>query len=137
MPISLGAVGNRDFRAATVGFGIGPYEDRLHFLFRGRAMVGPLLSAGVGGVSGGYAFVEREHVHFGIDLGISAGSGRYRGHKAGLLAAAEPSLFLRFVSEKIGAIHFDAGWYQPVYIPHDGVGGAAMLSIAWSPFYDR
>jgi hypothetical protein len=137
MPISLGAVGNREFQAATVGFGIGPYEDKLHFLFHGRAMAGPSLSAGMGGVKGGYAFVEREHVHFGIDLGISVGGGRYRGRGAGLLAAAEPSLFLRLVSEKIGAVHFDAGWYQPVYIPDGGVGGAAMLSIAWSPFFDR
>jgi hypothetical protein len=137
MPISLGAVGNRDFQASTIGFGIGPYEDKLHFLFHGRAMAGPLLSAGMGGVRGGYAFVEREHVHFGIDLGVSAGSGRYRRRGADLLAAAEAGLFLRFVSEKIGAIHFDAGWYQPVYIREGGVRGAAMLSLAWSPFYGR
>lgn len=136
-PISLGAAGNRDFQAATVGFGIGPYEDQLHFLFHGRAMVGPQLSAGMGGAKGGYAFVEREHVHFGVDLGVSVGGGRYRGRRAGVLAAAEPSLFLRLVSEKIGAVHFDLGWYQPVYVPAGGVGGAAMLSIAWSPFFNR
>ena len=79
MPISLGAVGNRDFVASTVGFGVGPYEDHLHFLFRGRAMTGPTLGAGMGGVSGGYDFLERDHVHFGIDLGVSAGGGRFRG----------------------------------------------------------
>lgn len=137
MPISLGAVANRDFVASTVGFGIGPYEDRLHFLFRGRAMAGPTLSAGMGGVSGGYAFVEREHVHFGVELGISAGGGRYQGRSAGLLAAAEPSLFLRLVSEKIGAVHLDLGWYQPIHIRHHGVGGAPMIAIAWSPFFGR
>lgn len=137
MPISLGAVGNRDFVASTVGFGVGPYEDRLHFLFKGRAMVGPTLSAGMGGVSGGYDFLERDHVHFGVDLGISVGGGRSRGASTGLLAAAEPSLFLRLISEKIGAVHFDLGWYQPVYVRDHGVGGAAMVSIAWSPFFGR
>ncbi|MCA9711255.1 MAG: hypothetical protein KDK70_35785 [Myxococcales bacterium] len=136
-PISLGAVANRDFQAATVGFGMGPYDDKLHLLFFGRAAVGPTLNAGMGGVSGGYAFVERDHFHFGVDLGVSVGGGRYRGAGAGVLAAAEPGLFMRFLSEKIGAIHVNAGWYQPVYVRHDGVGGAAMLSLAWSPFYDR
>lgn len=136
-PISLGAVGNHDFQAATVGFGIGPYEDRLHFLFHGRAMVGPTLTAGMGGVRGGYAFVEREHVHFGIDLGVSVGGGRYHRRNAGLLAAAEPGLFLRLVSETIGAVHLDLGWYQPVYVREGGVGGAAMVSLAWSPFFGR
>jgi hypothetical protein len=137
MPISLGAAGNRDFQAATVGFGIGPYEDQLHFLFHARAMVGPTLTAGMGGVRGGYAFVAREHVHFGVDLGVSVGGGRYQGGRAGVLAAAEPGLFLRLLSEKIGAVHFDAGWYQPVYVPAGGVAGAAMVSIAWSPFFGR
>lgn len=55
--------------------------------------------------------------------------------RAGTFAA--PGLFLRLVSEKIGAVHFDAGWYQPVYVPAGGVGGAPMLSLAWSPFFDR
>ena len=29
MPISLGAIGNRDFQASTVGFGMGPHDERL------------------------------------------------------------------------------------------------------------
>ena len=137
MPISVGALGNRQLRATTVGFGIGPYEDRLHFLFHARAMLRPDLSAGVGGVRGGYAFVEREHVHFGIDLGVSAGGGVYRKRSLGLLAAVEPGLFVRLVSERIGAVHFDAGWYQPIVVRSHGIRGAAMLSIAWSPFFGR
>lgn len=136
-PISLGAIGNRELQASTIGFGIGPAEDRVHVLFHGRAMVSPALSIGVGGVKGGYAFVEREHVHFGIELGVSAGSGRYRKQRVGLLAAAEPGLFLRVVSEKIGAVHIDAAWHQPVYVHRGGLAGAAMLSIAWSPFFGK
>lgn len=136
-PISLGGVGNRELQATTVGFGFGPHEDRLHLLFHGRAMVSPRLSAGVGAVQGGYAFVEREHVHFGVALGVSAGSGRHRGRAMGLLAAAESGLFVRLVADKIGAVHFDAGWYQPLYVHERGLPGMAMLSIAWSPFFDR
>jgi hypothetical protein len=136
-PISVGAIGNRELRAATIGFGIGPYEDRLHFLFHARAMVGPTLSAGVGGVRGGYAFVERKHVHVGIDLGVSAGGGLHHKRNLGLLAAVEPGLFVRLVSEKIGAVHFDAAWFQPLVVRTPGLAGAAMLSIAWSPFFGR
>lgn len=136
-PISFGAMGNRQFQAATVGFGIGPYDDQVGLLFRGRAVIGPSVSAGMGGVAGNYAFVEREHVHFGVELGMSVGGGRYRGRSAGLLAAAEPGLFLRLLGDKVGVIHLDAGWYQPVYVPEGGLAGALMVSIAWSPFYDR
>lgn len=135
-PISLGVMGNRDFQAATVGFGIGPHDEKVSLLFHGRAAVGPVLSAGMGGVTGGYDFIDGEHVQFGVNLGVSMGGGRFRGSSTGLLAAAEPGLFLRLLSEKIGAVHFDAGWYQPVYVREGGVGGAAMLSIAWSPFFD-
>ena len=136
-PISLGAIGNRQLQASTLGFGIGPTKDRVHLLFRGRAMLGPAISAGTGGVSGGYALVKREHVHFGIDLGISVGGGRYHGRSAGLLAAAEPGLFVRVVTEKVGILHIDGAWYQPLYVRAGHLGGAAMLSIGWSPFFER
>lgn len=136
-PISLGAWVNRDVQASTLGFGMGPHEDGVDLLFFGRAVVGPTLRAGMGGVSGGFAFVEREHVHFGVRAGVSVGGGRIRDAKAGLLANVEPGLLVRFVSEKIGVIHLDAAWVQPLYIPKGGVKGAAMLSIGWSPFYDR
>ncbi len=136
-PISLGAVGNRQLQASTLGFAFGPTEDRVHLLFRGRAMLGPAISAGTGGVSGGVALVKREHVHFGIDLGVSVGGGRYHGRRAGLLAAAEPSLFVRVLTEKIGVLHVDAAWYQPLYVRPGHLGGAAMLSIGWSPFFGR
>jgi hypothetical protein len=137
MPISVGAIGNREIRAGTVGFGIGPYDDRLHFLFHARAIVAPRLTAGVGGVRGGYAFVERKHVHFGIDLGVSAGGGVHRKRNIGFVAAVESGLFVRLVSETIGAVHFDAGWFQPLVVRRHALGGAAMLSIAWSPFFGR
>lgn len=100
-------------------------------------MVSPRLSAGMGGVKGGYAFVEKPHVHFGLEFGVSAGGGRLDRRSAGLLAAVEPGLFVRLVAEKIGAIHIDAGWYQPLLIKPDGIRGAAMLTLGWSPFYRR
>jgi hypothetical protein len=137
MPISVGGIGNRDLQASTIGFGVGPREDRLHFLFHGRAMVSPRLSAGTGGVKGGFAFVDKPHVHFGVEFGVSAGGGRIDRHSAGLLAAVEPGLFVRLLSDKAGAFHIDGGWYQPLLIRRDGVRGAAMISLGWSPFYGR
>jgi len=76
-------------------------------------------------LKGGFAFVEREHVHFGVEFGVSAGGGRLDRHSAGLLAAVEPGLFVRLVSEKIGAVHIDAGWYGVVPAAVDQAGWGA------------
>lgn len=137
MPISFGALGNRELQASMIGFGIGPHEDRLHLLFHGRAMLSPRLSAGMGGVKGGFAFIERKHVHFGIELGVGAGGGRLDKRSAGLIASLEPGLFLRLVSDKIGAVHFDGAWVQPLVVKEGRLGGVAMLSIGWSPFFGK
>lgn len=137
MPITFGAMGNRDIQASVIGFGIGPHEDRLHMLFHGRAMLSPRLSAGMGGVKGGFAFVERTHVHFGIEIGVGAGGGRIDKRSAGLIATLEPGLFLRLVSEKIGAVHIDGGWMQPLYVKEGRLAGVVMLTLGWSPFYNR
>lgn len=136
-PISLGAIGNRQLQATTIGFGIGPHDEQVHFLFHGRALVGPRLSAGMGGVKGGYAFVQREHVHFGIELGVAAGGGRLDRKSAGLIATVEPGLFVRFVTKKLGAIHLDGGWMQPLVLKEGRLAGSAMLTLGWSPFYKR
>ena len=84
----------------------------LSLLFHGRAVVGPTISAGMGGATGGYAFVDREHLHFGVNLGVSFGGGRYRGSSAGLLAAVEPGELADFLPAHL----------RPAYDPLDGSG---------------
>ena len=124
--------------APTIGTGIGWASGRMGLMVFGRVAAGRQgTRIGWGGLRGFAAVAGNEWFAIGPDLAVSAGAGRDRGRKTGLLAAVEPGVSVRFLTEKAGTLELEARWYQPLAMRKLGWQGAAMLSIAWHPFFSR
>lgn len=136
-PVRIGFMANHRIAAGLVGLGLGAAKERVGFEAFGRAVMSKELTLGIGGARGNYAFVAKNQFHFGVDAGASVGAGRFHAGKSGVLVAAEPGLFARFITKKAGAIHLDLHWWQPFVYRHKDLYGAAMLSIGWSPFFEN
>ena len=134
-PLSGGVLMGPGLEASTLGFGIGAFDHQRGFEFIGRAALGPDVTIGMGGPRGSFDFIDGDKVQFGLALAATFGGGRYRDRSTKLLAAAEPGVFIRFLTDKIGAIQLDAAWYQPVYIRAGGIRGGLLASIAWHPMF--
>ena len=76
------------------------------------------------------------HAEGFLALAATFGGGRYQGNKSNLLAAVEPGLFVRLLTRKAGAVELGAAWYQPVWVPENGIRGGAMATIAWHPMFE-
>ncbi len=136
-PISMGAIAGPRLLGSTLGAGIGGVDEGRGIELLGRAVLGPGVQLGMGGVRGSYAFVDKDSVHFGVALAATFGGGRYRGQRSNLLAAAEPGLFVRLLMSKAGAVELGAAWYQPVWVPRGGIRGGAMATISWHPMFEK
>lgn len=135
-PISAGTLVGPRLQASTLGLGLGAYDDGRGLEAIGRAALGPGVMIGMGGARGSFNFVDEDRVHFGASLAATFGGGRYRGERTPLLAAAEPGLFLRFITRKAGAVQLNAAWYQPVWMPPGAIRGGLLASIAWHPMFE-
>lgn len=135
IPVKAGVLYGRDLRAGVVESGLGVYQDKLGFTAFGRAGVGPNLALGWGGIRLDLVLNKDDRAQLGLGAGVSAGSGKYEGHKAGLLAAVEPGIFGRLLFERL-AVELRADWYQPLYMRPGGVGWGALGTIALTPMFD-
>jgi hypothetical protein len=128
-------IGGKALQAGTITTGFGFKFDRVGLMAFGRAAMGPKTGLGWGGIRGNFSLIDREIVELGPELGVSAGAGRNRGEKTGLMTAVEPGIYLRFKSDVVGAFDVRATWHQPLYVQTDGYRGALMLGFAWHPLF--
>jgi|GEM_PF-2232810 len=132
-PVGGGVIVSRDGPASFVTSGLGMEKKGVSVEALGRAVVTQHRSLGLGGVRGGFALLDRKEFQFGLSTAVTVGGGRERGRPVGLVVAAEPGFFARYVPSKKIAFGFGVAWMQPLRVAPEGVQPGVVLTLSVLP----